>query len=437
MISTRLKPYFLRLYRYIHGEALKRQILIIGFDGLGDRPSKELRGMTPLEAASKPSMDLLASMGAQGLMDPISPGIIPGSDTAHLAIFGLDPFKTYPGRGPFEAIGAGAELNPGDIALRGNFATVDENLVVIDRRAGRSDYGLEELVNFLRKEIGEVDGVRVEFYKASEHRVAIVLRGKDLSDRVSDTDPHVEGLKVGRSIPLEDTPQAKRTADIINKLTIRIYSLLKDHDVNRKRSESGFPPANVILMRGAGRMVRLRKIYELDRISIERAAAISATALIKGVAKILGFHVIHPPGATGGLDTNISSKIRTARELISEGYDLVYLHFKGTDSASHDKKPLEKKVFIEKCDAELSEFFREFGRELVIAITGDHTTSSITGQHTSDPVPLLIYSSDIFPDMIGRFSERSARFGSIGRIRGSDLIYILADLAGRQEKFGA
>ncbi len=414
-----------------------KQILLIGLDGIGDRPSRELGGLTPLEAASKPAIDWLASRGAQGIMDPIAPGVIPGSDTAHLAIFGLDPFKVYPGRGPFEAIGAGASLEPGDIALRGNFASVDSGLVVVDRRAGRSDYGLDELVRFLNKNIGEIDSVRVEFYRATEHRVAVVLRGQGLSDRVGDTDPHVEGQRVSLSMPLEDSEEARRTAEVINKLSVEVNRLLKDHRINRERAELGLPPANIIIMRGTGRMPRLKKIQELDRITIERATAISATALIKGVAKILGFEVIHPPGATGGLNTDIESKVRAARGMLDKGYDLVYLHFKGTDSASHDKKPREKMEFIERCDRALSQMIREFADNIVIAITGDHTTSSELGQHTSDPVPLLIYSKDIFYDSIGRFSERSARTGSIGRIRGSDLIYILSDLAGRQEKFGA
>jgi len=129
--------------------------------------------------------------------------------------------------------------------------------------------------------------------------------------------------------------------------------------------------------------------------------------------------------------------VKAAAEMLDKGYDLVYLHFKGTDSASHDKKPGEKKAFIERCDSALSELFRDFIDRAVIAVTGDHTTSSSIGQHTSDPVPLLVYSKDIFPDMLGSFSERSARLGSIGRIRGSELLYLLADLAGRQEKFGA
>lgn len=416
---------------------MRKQILLIGFDGIGDRPSRELNGLTPLEAASKPTIDWLASRGAQGIMDPIAPGVIPGSDTAHLAIFGLDPFKVYPGRGPFEAIGAGAVLEPGDIALRGNFASVNSDLVVVDRRAGRSDYGLDELVRFLSKSITEIDGVGVEFYRAAEHRVAIVLRGRGLSDKVGDTDPHVEGQRPLASKPLEDTEEARRTARVINKLSMEIHQVLKDHGINRERIEKGLPPANIILMRGAGRMPSLKKIWELDRIGIENAAAISATALIKGVTKILGFDVIHPPGATGGLNTDVVSKVRAARNMLDKGYSMVYLHFKGTDSASHDRKPREKKGFVEKCDSALSQLILEFADNIVIAITGDHTTSSELGQHTSDPVPLLIYSKDIFYDAIGRFSERSARTGVIGRIRGPDLIYILTDLAGRQEKFGA
>jgi 2,3-bisphosphoglycerate-independent phosphoglycerate mutase len=415
----------------------EKQILIIGFDGLGDRPSAVLGGKTPLEDAKKPFIDWLASLGAQGVIDPVSPGVIPGSDTAHLAIFGLDPFKVYPGRGPFEAIGAGAELNPGDIAFRGNFATVDEKFVVIDRRAGRSEYGLDKLVDSLNKGVGEIEGYRVEFYRAAEHRLAVVLRGVGLSDRIGDTDPGVEGERVRVSTPLDNDPSSKRTADLVNKLTEEISRVLREHEVNRERVEMGLRPANIVLLRGAGKMPRLRKIYELERIHIERAGAVSAIALIKGVTKLLGFHVVHPPGATGGLNTDVHAKVRAAVEMLDRGYDLVYLHFKGTDTASHDRKPREKRSFIEKCDSALSEVLRDFMDRAVIAITGDHTTSSTIGQHTSDPVPLLVYSEGMFQDMLGRFSERTARLGAIGRIRGSDLIYLLTDLAGRQEKFGA
>jgi len=416
---------------------LARQILIVGFDGLGDRPSPALWGKTPLEAAYKPSLDWLASIGAQGLVDPIAPGTIPGSDTAHLAIFGLDPFKVYPGRGPFEAIGVGAELNPGDIAFRGNFATVDEKLIVVDRRAGRSDYGLDKLVEVLNREVGEIEGFKVEFYRAAEHRLAVVVRGPGLSERVGDTDPGVEGERVRVSEPLDDDPTSKRTAELVNRLTEGIARILRNHEVNRERVEMGLKPANIVLLRGVGKMPRLRKVYELERIHIERAGAVSATALIKGVAKLLGFYIVHPPGATGGVNTDINAKVRAAAEMLDKGYDLVYLHFKGTDSASHDRRPTEKKAFIERCDSALSELFRDFVDSAVIAVTGDHTTSSSIGQHTSDPVPLLVYSRDMFPDMIGSFSERSARMGSIGRIRGPELLYLLADLAGRQEKFGA
>lgn len=416
----------------------RRQILIIGFDGLGDRPSAELGDRTPLEAASKAFLDSLASKGAQGLVDPIAPGVIPGSDTSHLALFGLDPFEVYPGRGPFEAIGAGAVLEPGDVAFRGNFATVDENLVVLDRRAGRSDFGLDELVRVLNKEIREVEGLEVRFYRAAEHRVAVVVRGEGISPRVSDTDPGIEGLKILDSRPEEPGEGARRLADVVNKLTRLAHRILAGHEINRLRAEKGLPPANAILLRGAGSLPKLRRVQDLDRIEIARAGAVSATALIKGVAKLLGFDVVHPEGATGGVNTDVFSKARAARAVIDKGYDLVYLHFKGTDAASHDRKPSLKARFIERCDAALLEILGDLVEgDLVVAVTGDHTTSSTLGIHTSDPVPLLIYSRDVFSDRLGRFSERSARQGYLGRIRGRDLIYLISDLAGRQDKFGA
>lgn len=165
----------------------KYKVLLVIGDGLGDRPVASLGGLTPLQYAKKPNIDNLLKTSLVGLMDPISPGIIPGSDTSHLSIFGLDPYKYYRGRGAFEALGAGAELKHGDVAFRGNFATVD-NMIVKDRRAGRKLDEGQELVDELNSKIGSVDGVKVSFYKGTEHRVAVVLSGTGLSDKVSDTD---------------------------------------------------------------------------------------------------------------------------------------------------------------------------------------------------------------------------------------------------------
>ena len=179
-------------------------------DGLGDRPVKELDNKTPLEYASTPNMDKFAELGMNGLLHVIGPGVTPGSDTAHLALFGVDPYKYYTGRGPFEASGIGLEVNEGDIAFRSNFATIDSQDLIIDRRAGRIKEGTKELALLFKGM--EIDGVQILLEAGTEHRAALILRGEGLSDQVSENDPHVEGKKPLKFKALEDTPEAQKTA---------------------------------------------------------------------------------------------------------------------------------------------------------------------------------------------------------------------------------
>lgn len=414
------------------------KILLIVGDGMADRPIKELHGKTPLEVASKPNIDELASRSALGLWDPLGPGLRPGSDTAHLALFGYDPRRYYPGRGPFEALGVGAELRPGEVALRGNFATVDDNLIVIDRRAGRSLPENPELVKYLNDNIQHVDGVEVRFYSATEHRVAVVLRGSALSADVSDTDPHEVGVKVLQSKALCDDEKAIKTANVINKLTLLTYKLLKDHPLNLKRIENGLPPANIILFRGAGQMSYIPKLSERGDIILNKYLAISATALVIGVAKSVGFDVITPPGVTGGINTNLSSKAESAIQALKGDYELVYLHVKGTDAASHDGNLEAKIKMIEQIDGMIGKIIDNIDLgSTIVAITADHATPIYVRDHTGDPVPLAIYSPFIICDGIKSFSERSARRGSLGRLRSVDLMHTLLDQANRIRKYGA
>ncbi len=215
----------------------KLKILLVVGDGLGDRQVSILNAKTPLEYADKPVINSLLRSSMIGLMDPIGPGIVPGSDTSHLAIFGLDPRKYYNGRGSFEALGAGAILSGGDVAFRGNFATVDDNLVVIDRRAGRKIEEAEELVKELNQKIPEVQGVKVRFYHGTEHRVSVVLSGDNLSDKVSDTDPHEVGKRILNSEPTDNTLSAKRTANVVNQLTKLVYEVLSRSQLNEKKGK--------------------------------------------------------------------------------------------------------------------------------------------------------------------------------------------------------
>ncbi|MCX8186783.1 MAG: 2,3-bisphosphoglycerate-independent phosphoglycerate mutase [Sulfolobales archaeon] len=414
-----------------------RVILIVG-DGMADRPVKELGGRTPLEVAYKPHINELARNSVLGIWDPISPGVRPGSDTSHLSLFGYDPRRYYSGRGPFEALGVGADIKPGDVALRGNFATVDDDLIVLDRRAGRTLPENQELVKYLNDNIGFVDGVEVKFYSATEHRVAVVLRGFALSSDISDTDPHEVRAKVLSSKPLSNDENAVRTADIVNKLTLMTYKLLKGHPINEARVKKGLPPANIILFRGAGSISYIPKLQEREDIIVNRCLAVSATAMIKGVCRLVGFEVVTPSGATGGVDTNVISKAEEVLKAYRNGYDFIYFHLKGTDAASHDGNVRAKIEMIEKLDRAVGHLLSNLDlTSTVLAITSDHTTPTSVKDHTGDPVPVMIYSPELIGDGISDFSERSARKGSLSRIRGSDLMYTILDYANRVNKFGA
>ncbi|BCS91922.1 2,3-bisphosphoglycerate-independent phosphoglycerate mutase 1 [Metallosphaera sp. J1] len=409
------------------------KILLVVGDGLGDRQVTALGGKTPLEKADKPTIASLLHSSLVGLMDPIGPGVVPGSDTSHLAIFGLDPRKYYKGRGSFEALGAGAVLNEGDVAFRGNFATVDSNLVVTDRRAGRKIDEADDLVRELNDKIHEIDGVKVRFYHGTEHRVSVVLSGENLSDKISDTDPHEVGKRVLFSEPLDDSLNSKRTANVINTLTRRIYEVLSTSPLNERRAKEGLPPANIILLRGASIHSELPKLRDYTGLS---GAAVSATALIKGVCKSLGMDVVTPPGATGGIDTDYMAKAEAAAKLL-EDHDLVFLHIKATDAASHDGKISEKVRAIEMIDRSIGRVLDRYGSELVILFTGDHATPVELKEHSGDPVPVLLYvPTNIIPDNVEDFNERQGRKGSL-RIVGLNIIDLLLNYSNRATKYGA
>ncbi|MCX8187080.1 MAG: 2,3-bisphosphoglycerate-independent phosphoglycerate mutase [Nitrososphaeria archaeon] len=411
-----------------------RAVLIV-CDGLGDRPTRALNGLTPLQAARAETLSRLAEHGECGIIDVIAPGQPPGSDTAHLALFGYDPFRVYPGRGAFEALGVGIELSAGDVAFRCNFATVNDDWVIVDRRAGRINSeearALAEALNDIR--IEKVDGVQAIFYHSSEHRGALVLRGEGLSRMVSDVDAHKAGVKAHMPRPLEDTIEARRTAVALQEFVEKAHKILKDHPINRQRVEKGLPPANALLPRGAGTLPRIEPITKLWGI---RAAAIAGGGLYKGVAKAVGFDLINVPGATGTVNTNLGGKVEAAIKALGE-YDFVFLHIKATDSVSHDKNPHRKVEVIEWISRELTPLVETvLDKGYYVALTGDHTTPCEVGDHTGDPVPLVIAGPGVRRDGIGKFDEISCAKGGIGRIRGIDLMRILMNYLGKVPLFG-
>jgi len=423
--------------------------LVVICDGMADRPVPELANKTPLEIAHTPNLDWLAKHGVCGIMDTIEPGVPPGSDTAHLALLGYNPFEVYTGRGPFEAAGAGIDLDPGDIAFRANFATVDDSGVITDRRAGRihETKPLEEALQQIK-----IKGTKTIFRSTVGHRGVLVLKGPGLSHEVSDSDPHETGKKPLEVAPLLQAPEqsfpvypviaggvrkyvirrnrAVKTAKVLNDYSKKAHEILKKHKLNRERVEKGLPPANFILLRGAG---IVPKLIPLEKRLGLRGACVAAAALVKGVCKLAGMDTVNVPGATGSVDTDLNAKANAAHKLLEE-HDFVLLHIKGTDEVSHDGNPRAKVEFIEKIDKILARFIDSVD---FIVVTADHTTPVSVKDHTADPVPLLIYGPNVRRDEVEKFGERDVTKGGLCRIHGKNLLPILADLMGESHKFGA
>jgi 2,3-bisphosphoglycerate-independent phosphoglycerate mutase len=413
-----------------------KAVLVIA-DGMADVPLKELKAKTPLEAAEKPSLNRVAESGICGMIDVIAPGTPPGSDTAHLSLLGYDVMEVYSGRGALEAIGSGIDILPNDLAFRCNFATVNEDFEVVDRRAGRIENedasklagAIEESMRIDPPEVGDI-----LFKNTVQHRGILRLSGPNLSTMVSDTDPHETGVKVLKARPLDTSREAKNTADILNQLTQQFHKVLKNHPLNAERKKKGLLPSNIILCRGVGQLPEVDPLPLLYGI---HPAAIAAVPLVKGVCKVVGMRLLLVPEATGTYETDVLAKAKAAVKAL-ESYDFVLVHFKATDLASHDRKPQKKIEMIEKFDALVGFLLKHVDLdETFITVTADHTTSSMKKEHSGEPVPVAIMGPSVRIDDVKEFGERTCAKGGLGRILGRDLMPILMNLLGKAEKAGS
>ncbi len=408
----------------------KKKILLIVMDGLGDRGNEDLDWQTPLQATKTPNFDWFAKNGMSGICDTIAPGVRPGSDTAHLSILGYNPREVYTGRGPFEAAGIGLISKKGDIAFRCNFATVDEKMNVIDRRAGRiREPDTTELVKAL--EGLTIDGVQAIVREGTEHRAALLLRGPELSPEVTDPDPH------DLAEVLESKPKcagAVFTAGVINKFVKKSYEVLKGHPVNKRRIAEGLPPANVLLPRGGGSFPNIEPFPEVHNM---RSACVAGVGMIKGICGVCGLDVLDlPPQCTGGTDSDFTLKAKCALEALKK-YDFVLMNCKAPDVCGHDGNAKLKCEIVQRLD-DMAGYIRDnFPKDLVIVFTADHSTPCSLMDHSGDPVPITIYTPGMVIDSATSFSESGCASGSIGRIRGFDIVPICMDLANRTEKYGA
>jgi len=406
------------------------RVLMVVMDGLGDRAVPEFSARTPLQKARTPNLDWFARNGSSGIMDVISPGVRPGSDTAHLALLGYDPYEVYAGRGPFEAAGIGLVGKKGDVAFRCNFATVDEDMNVIDRRAGRiAEPETDELLDAMQGL--EFSGVEAIVAKGTEHRAALILRGQSLSSDVSDVDPHGLG-PVWESKPL--TPDAEFTAMTVNRFVSMSHKVLDSHPVNEARRAEGKPPANILLPRGAGTFPDIDSFPDRTGMS---AACVAGVGMIRGICQVCGLKVLDLPDCcTGGLSTDMERKAEIALDAL-EDHDFVILNVKAADISGHDSLADQKVEMIERMDRMFALIRERLPEDVVIALTADHSTPVSVGDHSGDPVPLTIHSRHVVRDGTEEYNEAACGKGRLGRISGKHLMPILMDLANRSEKFGA
>ncbi len=390
--------------------------LLLIVDGLADRPIRALGGRTPLQAADTPTLDRLAKDGQCGLADPIAPGVVADTAAGCLALFGQSPMSLK--RGPTEALGASLPMSPGDVALRGNFATLGENGQIIDRRAGRIREGAAELaaaIDHLALPGGLSREVEVRVRAGTEHRLGVVLRGTTLSPAIQGSDPGEGALPSPPLVPRPDDPDdalAVYTANVLAVFEQEARRVLANHKINRKRKKDGLPQANAVLTRGAG---RIHSLLPLEEAGVPlRVCCISGDQTVLGLARWSGARTRTTPEMTANLDTDLRQKFDIAREEL-ERSDLVLLHVKGADIAAHDQRPDLKASFIEQIDKNLNRMLKRVTGPVRIAVASDHATLSESGQHAADPLPVLIWGEGVEADEIETFDEQSAGGGKLER----------------------
>ncbi|HLF77101.1 MAG TPA: 2,3-bisphosphoglycerate-independent phosphoglycerate mutase, partial [Dehalococcoidia bacterium] len=357
------------------------KILLCVVDGLGGLPHPETR-RTELQTASIPNLNRLAEESICGLSLPVAPGVTPGSGPGHLALFGYDPLKYEVGRGVLESLGIDFDLQPVDVAARGNFCTLDANGLISDRRAGRIPT-VETIAVCEKLRQIKLPGVEVIIEPVREHRWVLVLRAEGLDDHLTQTDPEREGVA---PLPVRTTTKseaAERTASLVNQFITRAREVLKDE-----------PRANGVLLRGFAKHPDMPPMPEVTQM---RAGAFAVYPMYRGLAKLVGMTVA--PG--GGTPTSQLDAVKSRWD----DFDFVFYHYKKADAAGEDGDFRAKVAALEEFD-ELVPKIRDLNPD-VLVVAGDHSTPALMASHSWHPVPFLIWSRDVVGDEVAEFNEHA------------------------------
>jgi len=385
------------------------KIVLLVIDGVGGLPHPET-GKTELESAKKPNLNHISKDSLCGLIDPVGPGITPGSTPGHLAIFGYDPVKYNIGRGVVEALGIDWELKPDDIAARGNFCTLDDKGIIADRRAGRISTDKSTKLCRSLNTIA-IDGAEISVLPVKEHRFVLTLRGEALSPELADSDPQQAGLAPRKIEAL--SPQAQKTAEIANEFVSQARSLLQDE-----------APANMVLLRGFARRPNIPPISQIYKL---KPAAIATYPMYRGLASLVGMQVL--PGGK-----SITEQLDSLRRYYAD-YDFFFVHFKSTDARGEDGDFRAKVQAVEELDNALPSLL-SLDPEVLI-ITGDHSTPATLAMHSWHPVPFMLKSKWCRPDNVTEFSERACLAGGMGRFPATEIMPLAMANALKLDKFGA
>ncbi len=421
---------------------MRFQALVFILDGLGDRPCPQLAGQTPLQAAHTPTLDQLTQQSQCGLMDPLFPGVPVDTHTGVALLFGLPPQQAAVlHRGPVEAAGLELPLQPGDVLLRCNLASIEKHadgFRIHDRRAGRIDRQTAELCQSLGTVRLAADLTACVF-PATQHRVVLRLRGSQLSAQISDTDPGGKAIEQGvlRAAATVAGQAAQQTAAAINDFTELAYTALDRHPINQARRRRSLPVANGILTRGAGLYQPLSGL--LNQLALP-TAVVAGENTILGLARLFGFSSLSQAGFTSLPNTDIAGKLTAAMQAL-HAHDLVFVHLKGTDTAAHDRNPQLKADFISRFDQQLGHLMQfdrpaaEQRSDLIIAVCADHSTDSISGEHNGDPVPVLLYSPQSRRDRVTQYDEIACIDGGLSRLTAQGFVLSLLDAMGVMENY--